>query len=758
MARLAWELPANDWAPLLARLGAGDEPEILEAATRGSLALAPDRPALAEGQIVLSAARLVMRGRETRFEPAIEIDVANGELRIAPFILRSASESFSFQARATLAPDWRPADPPAGLLADFEVLGHGEIDAGLLNPFLAGGRAEGALGLELEVRGSPASYTGQVRVAGPEAALLYRSPYLTRLDRPELQLTITDGAIELTEGSARLNEGALRLSGTVWREGRSDLRIQLSEALFRLDYGLLATLGADLSYRLAADGSSKLAGTLDLDSGALTRAVRLDYDFLSQLLAPIDLTTTEDDPLDLVALDLAVRTREGVRVKNNLGDLLVRWEPLTVTGTLARPVIEGRLEADPGGLLYLYGQTVRLDKAAIEYPGQEGAEPQLDFEVTTSLEDPSIKSLAGADPFRDSAASQTAAAPAASAAAEDLARYVGEQFAGRVGESAGFEVSLRPLLIFGETDPGAQLTVGRDLSPTLAIAAAVDLRNAQGRTYLLELHELRQLPRLVAQAYTNDQSDYGGALLQRQEFGGTKKAVGQDLPRISKIVFKPPPGVSKRAVKRALGLDKGAPFDDRQRFAAEVELVDYLLSKGYPDASVTVRPTAADSRGRKVALEVDITPGPHVRFEFTGEKIPKPLRPLITEIYRPDVFEPESIEELRAETVRALRSRGFLQPTVEVRVEPREAGRTAPGGWSSTAMGGSRYPLSRRSSWVCRRRTRPSSAGCSSTPSSGSSWPSGWNRPIAACSRRSRASAIPRRASSGATNRWPTRR
>ncbi len=674
-ARIAWELPANDWAPLLARLGGGQGLEVLELASRGSLALSLDRPALAEGSIVLDAGRLVMRGRETRFAPAIEIGVANGELRIAPFALSSAEGSFSFQARAALAPGWRPADPAAGLMVDFEVLGSGMIDAGLLSPFLAGGRAQGPLGLEIAVRGSPTSYAGEIHLAGPEASLLYRTPYLTRLQRPDLRFTITDGAIELAEGSAQLNEGALRLSGSIWREGRSDLRIELSEALFRLDYGLLATLGAELRFRRAADGSSTLAGTLDLERGALTRAVRLDLDFLSQLLAPIDLTTTEDDPLDLVALDIAVRTREGVRVKNNLGDLLVRWEPLDVTGTLARPIIQGRLEADPGGLLYLYGQTVRLDKATIEYPGQEGAEPQLDFEVTTSLEDPSIKPLTRADPFRDVAGSQPAAAPAASAAAADLARYVGDQFTGRVSETAGLRVSLRPLLIFGETDPGAQLTVERDLSPMLAIAAAVDLRNAQGRTYLLELHELRLLPHLVAQGYTNDQSAYGWALLQRQEFGGTKKATDGELARIAKILVKPPPGISKRGVKRALGLDRGDRFDPSQRFAAEVELVDYLLEKGYPEAAVTVRPTAFGSGGRKVAIEVDIAPGPHVRFAFTGEKIPKPLRPLITEIYRPDVFEPESIEELKAETVRALRSRGFLDPQVEVRVEPLDAAR-----------------------------------------------------------------------------------
>ncbi len=678
LAHFEWDLPVNDWAPLLARLGAED-PEILELATRGAVALSPERPALADATVSVDSARVVMRGRETRFEPSLEITVGDGEARLAPFVLRSGEETFDIEARALLERAWAPGDPPGELITELDVSGRGEIDAGLLNPFLAGGRAEGPLGLDFEAAGSPASLGGHLRIEGPEASLLFRRPYLARLERPSLRFSLVDGRFDLEEGSLILNEGPLELSGIVWDAGESDLRIRFSEALFRLDYGLLATLGGDLQFRLAADGSSTLGGRLDVDRGSLTRSLQLDVDLVSQLLAPIDLTTTEEDVGDRIALDVEVRAREGVRIKNNLADLLVRWEPLAVTGTLARPVIEGRLEADPGGLLHLYGQTVRLDKAAIEYPGEEGADPRLELEATTSLEDPTIGRLAGDDPFRASSRGDPTQTPEAADVTADLARYLGEQFAGRIGESVGFTLSLRPLLIFGETDPGARLTVSRDLSPNLAIAASIDLQEAEGQTYLLEMHELRRLPRLVAQAFTDDESAYGGALLLRQEFGGTKKGEEGSLPRISKLAVETlPAGVSKRGIKRALGLDKGDPFDSADRFLAEVELADYLLGKGYPDARVSVRPTSAGRLGQKVRLEIAIEPGPRTEFAFAGEKIPKPLRPLITSLYRPDFFEAESIEEMKAEAVRALRSQGFLEPTVGVAVEPLDP--DSPGG------------------------------------------------------------------------------
>ncbi len=671
IVRAAWDLPANDWAPLLRQLGGSEDPELVAAAFRGSAEWSPQRPAGLVARAVLDRVRIVSRGRESRVEPAIELAAAEGVVRIPRFLLRSGNETFSFEASARLDPDWTPPRATAELVSDFTVNGDGQLDAGLANPFLAGGRGEGPLGLTLDLAGSPAEWSGSVRVLGPEASVLFRGTYLVRLERPDLELAIANGVATLVRGSARVNEGAASFSGIVWDGRGTDLMMRLEDARLRLDYGLLTTVGADLRLTLV-EGETTLAGVVDIRRGSLTRTLRPDLDFLTGLLAPIDLSTTEESALDLLALDLEIRTREGVRIDNNLAEMLVRWEPLAVTGTAARPVIEGRLEADPGGLLFLYGQTVRLDMLAIEYPGVENAEARLDFEATTSLEDPTIGRLAGSDPFRSDRRGEP---PPAADATADLARYVGESLAGRVGEAVGVNLSLRPILIFGETDPGARLTVSRDFSPYLSLAASVDLREAESQTYVLEAHELEILPQLVTQVFTDDESEYGTVLLQRQQFGGSRPAADPDRQRVRRLQVDPTPGVSKRGIRRAAGLSRGDLLDDDRRFAAEVGLVDYLRRKGYADATVAIRPLDTGPRTR---LEVAIDPGPRARFVFTGEKLPKPLRVVITDLYRADFYEPESLAEMEAETVRALRSRGFLAPRVRVEVTPLDAAR--PGG------------------------------------------------------------------------------
>ena len=51
---------------------------------------------------------------------------------------------------------------------------------------------------------------------------------------------------------------------------------------------------------------------------------------------------------------------------------------------------------------------------------------------------------------------------------------------------------MAPLLVFGETDPGARLTVSRDLSTHVAVAVSTDLTDEGRQIYLLDLHDFRR--------------------------------------------------------------------------------------------------------------------------------------------------------------------------------------------------------------------------------------------------------------------------
>ena len=681
---VSWELPEADWSGWLTAPGGGEPGEEgptldrLTAGTTGSLVVDLERPALAVGELRISGLEADLAEQTLRTREPLALRVGEGRLTVESARLLASGAPLELAGGIDLEPGWRLGQPATELVRELALEGGGILPAALLNPFLEGGAGEGALLAELEVSGPRETARGEVRIDGRGAGIHFVSPYALEIAAPELTVRVAAGAATF-EGSARLNEGVLSFTGEADRDGGVDMRLRLEEVRALLDYGLLTLLDGDLKLTVAPDGKGLLAGTVTVDRGQLTRPIRLESLLVEQLL-PADLLGTELDPLEAIALELRLETRQGVRVRNNLADLKVRWEPVAVRGNPVQPIIEGRLEADPGGLIYAYGQTVRLDSAALVYRGLPRETPTLELQTTTSLEDPSIGRLAGDDAFaeeRRARREEDEEAPGAGAVAGEalttgLASFLGEQLSGSVGEAlGGTRISFRPLLIFGEADPGARLTAASDLSARVTLAASVDLGNAERQTYLLDLHDERAAARLSAQLFTNDLGNEGGTLQQRLEFGGVDRRA--DGPRLRGLEIDRVPGVRRRALKRAVGYRKGQRLEEGAAFEIAVAVGQLLRDRGYPDARVWVE-EAPPPRRRGTALAVRIESGPHVEFRFTGEELPKSLRRSVAQLYRGDFYEPRAIEEMRDEAVRAWRSRGYLEPEVEIRRQLQPGG------------------------------------------------------------------------------------
>ncbi len=671
--RIEWSIPEAALEPALELLELIRPGDTIRAGSTGRLRLVPGQLAQAAGAVEISGFDWLSAGRRTTSDGPIRLRLADGRLTLEPLELLSQDQRFELRGAADLAGSWSPGAGAAGLVENLELRGSGTLLTSLLNPFLGGGVAEGYLGIDLEAVGPPGALRGRLAVAGSEATLTYARPYATRLSEPNLELTFEPGGVARLTGDVSLNEGRVTLSGDAGEEGSIELEAGLNGVRYRLDYGLLVLLNGDLSLLRSSNGAWALGGTIVVDNGVLTRDIDVDLDFVLALLAPVDLTSTEQSPLEAVALDLDLTTVEGVRVKNNAADLVVRWDPVRIGGTLAAPVLDGRFEIDAGGRVRAFGQTVRIDSASIDYPGVADLPATLEFSTTSSFEDPTIAGLSADDPFASERDATDGEPDRLAAAAAGLGTFYGERIASRLtGGLTGASVSLQPLLIFGEADPGTRLTVTQDVSPQVALAASVDLRQAEAQTYLLDVHRLEALPGLNAQVFTTDQASEGVALRQRVLLGpgGARRSSG---PKIRKIRYQLPEGVSKRRVKRVLGLRKGDRLADGAAFAAEVEVIEALRRRGYSDAraTVAVEPVDPAHGGEPDAVELVVSarPGPHAAFVFEGAKLSKPLRRTIVDLYRPDYYESVALEEMAAETRRALRSLGYLDPSVDVAVE-----------------------------------------------------------------------------------------
>ena len=665
--RLFVDAPGLDSWTLLPLLGLAERPERLRADLRADLLIDLADLTAAIGDLSLANLRVDLEGRAVTTTAPVRLQLADRRLRLLPVEIATADVTAGIEGEVTLAARFRPGeDDPMALVESFSAEIAGTIDTALLRPYLAGGVAEGELRLDVHAAGTPAAPVATFALYGPEASFFWPLPYATRLSAIDVAGEVSDGVAVLHTGRATLNGGVLGITGQRAADGALAARLTLGDVRYRLDFGVSVVLDGDLRLALPAAGRGELTGEVVLRRALLVRDIDLDRELLRRFFSPVMTVGTESGFLDTIDLDVALSTVDGVKVKNNVADLVLTWEPLEIGGTAWNPTIKGRVDVRAGGLVFAYGQTVRIDSGVFTFTGNPITDPLIELQTTSSLADPSIARL-GAERGPLAAFAEEGAAPdAGDALAAGVAGYFGERIGSRLTESLGLgSISLRPVLIFGEADPGARLTLTRDLSTNVAFVFSLDLRNSQRQTYLLDLHGFHAAPSLSVQVFTTDEGRYGTTLQQTLPFGGARPAEAGG-PVVHRVRFTRPRGVSKRALRAAIGVGKGDLLPEGATFDIEVEVAALLRERGYPDAEVRVEVSPSTERAGRVDVALAITPGPHATFVFTGEKIPKGSRQFVTSLYRTDYYEDAAIEEMRKAAVRVLRAQGFLDPRVTV--------------------------------------------------------------------------------------------
>lgn len=680
---LSLNVPELDTARILPALGMEEREERLRAGVSAELTFEPGAPAAGRGEIRIAGLAVeAPDGRLASDEPLI-VRLGDGRLEVLPIHLRVSGRGVDeagvdLRATADLDRSWNPfEDEPAAAVTRISAEGGGAIEASLLNPFLEGGAASGELSFAASAAGPLDALTGEVRLSGPGAAFFWATPYATRIQGPEVVAAFSGGKVTIREGRAGLNGGTVELAGGRGADGMIDLEARLANVRYVFDYGLSTLLSGNLAFHMPPEGRSQLAGRVVVERGVLDRDVNLDREVLDVLLQPDDTPGTEAGFLDTIDLALTVDTVSGVRIRNNVADLRAFWEPLRVTGTLENPVIRGRIDVDPDGLLYAYGQTLRIDRGSLVFTGDPLNDPRLDFSTTSSLEDPTIANLRGPSRPLDLLAQQEALDEKEEAELEGkegqadvrgtvetgLKGYYGARILSQLSRSVGLQG------VYGEVDPSARLTVGSDLSRNVSFALSIDLRNAERRVYLVDLHNFRGLPSLSVQGFSTETGENGGNLQQILELGGSRPP-REEGPRLRRLRLDMPrtPGLFQRLLRFSIGLERGEVVPPGAAFETEVDVADYLRRRGYPDPRITVAVNPVADRPDRVDVAVQVEPGPRISFAFEGDRPPRASRREIAALYRTDFYEPAAVEEMKKTAVQAFRAQGHLEPEVEVEV------------------------------------------------------------------------------------------
>src|SRR6185503_13031466 len=184
--------------------------------------------------------------------------------------------------------------------------------------------------------------------------------------------------------------GTLQASGTLeWPrpDEATSARFQIALRKVQLHYpeGWLVRGDADLVWAIVGD-EQWIRGQAVLDRALYVRDVDLGLVPLLQKFfrKQRQEVAVADEDLGDVQLNLQVRAPGTVRIKNNLADLKGSAE-LTLRGSLAGPIIFGRVEAEPGGRLVYSDNDYRIERATLTFANPHRVEPLLDLVATTRV-------------------------------------------------------------------------------------------------------------------------------------------------------------------------------------------------------------------------------------------------------------------------------------------------------------------------------------------------------------------------------------
>jgi outer membrane protein assembly factor BamA len=416
-----------------------------------------------------------------------------------------------------------------------------DLDASLIPPGLINASIGGRLELDAAIDGPAARPVVRGR-GGLSSGFFQLRDFPLTLSDLGLRLELRDRTILVTDGKGLANGGLLSLSGRIdLGEGPGFGRAALEAGLegFRLNFppGLITL--SDGKARLEGDGRTwLLSGDLRILQGSFREDIFPGAELLG--FSSLPLLPEGEEPSAAAydfKLDVRAATVEPIVVRNNMADFALEAN-VRVTGSLAAPLLTGRVRNVSVGEIVFGERRYTLETLRLEFLGQPVPDPQVDilahtrmlhrmedleiqlrlsgpasdlkFSLTStpprSSQDLSLLLLTGRslDEVRGSALDTLKGqmvlhftSPLLSPVTRSLERFLGVD-----------DISFVPMSIASEEDPGARLTFVKRLSDQLALTYSVDVTQTERQSWIMDYSLSRKF---AVRGYKKDDGSYGGS-------------------------------------------------------------------------------------------------------------------------------------------------------------------------------------------------------------------------------------------------------
>jgi translocation and assembly module TamB len=271
---------------------------------------------------------------------------------------------------------------------------------------------------------------------------------------------------------------------------------------FRYPSGIRSQLAANLSLR-GTTAASTLTGRVTVDRLSFTQEFDLGS-FIGQFSADIPSAAPVFE--QNMKLDVAVASSESLNLTSSKLTIGGSFN-LTVAGTLAEPVILGRVSLAQGEIFFI-GKRYELESGTIEFANAVRTEPVLNIYATTTVDqykvtvnfvgplDRLITRYTSDPPLSQGdiihliafgntaeAAASAPSTPSSLAAESIVAQGVTSQISGKLENLTGIsQISLDPLITNTVADPASQIAIQERVSGSLLLTFASDVTNTQAQT------------------------------------------------------------------------------------------------------------------------------------------------------------------------------------------------------------------------------------------------------------------------------------
>jgi len=281
-------------------------------------------------------------------------------------------------------------------------------------------RASGIMTGTLAVGGkaSAPAVAGVLHLKGGELAIRGLPSAITDID---LEVTANAHEVRIARGTARFAGGDVRATGSlpITKEGfgRAKAELVAKDIHVAPADGVSATFDTELeiSTSLGSSGEEALphvTGDVTITSFEYTRPVNLDLNTLGGRSKKTS-AQTYDPSRDAVKLEIAVKTRVPLRLRNNLveASLGIDTGTLMVTGTNQLFGLRGGLKVLPGGRFHILANDFDVKQGAIRFDDPTRIVPNVDILAVTEYRrytDTTTAAAAGAGAGPEGIASQGA--------------------------------------------------------------------------------------------------------------------------------------------------------------------------------------------------------------------------------------------------------------------------------------------------------------------------------------------------------------